>query len=148
MTNEEVKNEAKSLITVRLHASSPIFVEADSDHFGYLFSHMNDEEQSAVLASMSAHMASHRMQWDYIVIRMEREYPATMRELRDIFFDKDRERISEVAPGLLEALKAMVSHFEKETIAGHGESYTIRELYPSLFSSADAAIAKAEGRSI
>lgn len=53
--------------------SSPLlFISANPNEFGRIFSSMNSEEQVHVLRAMAEHMKPHKLQWDYIAIELDR----------------------------------------------------------------------------
>lgn len=61
------------MIEVRIDSSRPIFIKANADDFGRVFSTMNSGEQVAVFRAIVEHMRPHRLQWDYIAIQLREE---------------------------------------------------------------------------
>jgi len=59
-------------IAVRIDSNRPIFIEADADSFGKVFSTMNSDDQVEVLRAMVNHMKPWATQWDHIGIELEK----------------------------------------------------------------------------
>jgi len=75
-----------SKIEVKITSSRPIFIEADADSFGNIFSHMSDAEQVQVFRSMVEHMKPHQIQWDYISISLEKDENRDVRDALSVLF--------------------------------------------------------------
>jgi len=87
-----------SKIEVRITANAPIFIEADADAFGNVFSRMFDDEQVHVLRAMVDHMQIHPTQWDYIAIALEKEENHDVRDkLRYVLFPDSAAKDVEIA---------------------------------------------------
>lgn len=87
LTDAQAAQPADRKITVRIDSSRPIFIEADVDSFGAIFAGLNDDEQIDVLRAMVEHMKPHRLQWDYISIKLEAEENSELaREIADALF--------------------------------------------------------------
>jgi len=80
-----------SKIDVKITSSRPIFIEADADSFGNIFSHMSDEEQVQVFRAMVEHMRPHQMQWDYISIALEKDENRDVRDALSALFPSLRD---------------------------------------------------------
>lgn len=103
-------------ITVRIDSSRPVFIEADPDEFGSIFSHLNDHDQIEVLRSMVKHMKPHRSQWDYIAIQLEKD------ENRDVFNDLSvLFPVTETLVAQIEALQAELASTIEELIDHTGD---------------------------
>lgn len=72
-------------IRVTVDSSRPLFISATADDFGATFAAMDDGDQVEVFVAMVKHMRPHRLQWDYIAIKLaEPEYQHVRDELRAI----------------------------------------------------------------
>ncbi|MGV8950115.1 MAG: hypothetical protein ACOH2M_03355 [Cypionkella sp.] len=60
-------------VSVRIDSNRPIFIEADADSFGEVFSKMDNGDQVEVLRAMVKHMKPFQQQWDHIAIELELE---------------------------------------------------------------------------
>jgi len=68
-------------IEVRVDSRLPLFIVADADSFGRVFSLMDSGDQVEVLRAIVAHMKPFQAQWDHIAIELE--LPAN-REIVDV----------------------------------------------------------------
>ena len=74
-------------IKVDISSSRPVFIEADANSFGETFAHMADDDQLAVLRAMVEHMRPHRIQWDFIALKLEKPENQDIRDqLREVLF--------------------------------------------------------------
>jgi hypothetical protein len=74
-------------LKVDISSSRPLFIEADADSFGETLARMSDEDQMAVLRAIVEHMKPHRIQWDYISIKLEQPENHDIRDqLRQVLF--------------------------------------------------------------
>jgi hypothetical protein len=72
-------------IKVDISSSRPVFIEADADSFGETFAHMADDDQLAVLRAIVEHMKPHRIQWDFIALKLEQPENHDVRDqLREV----------------------------------------------------------------
>jgi len=72
-------------LEIKIHPA-PISITVDAASFGKLFAGMSDDDQVEVFRSMVEHMEPHRIQWDYIAIKLQEPGNEALRmELLSVF---------------------------------------------------------------
>jgi len=75
-------------LKVSVYTSAPLFVEASADEVGKIFASADAGEQVAILEAMVRNMLPHQIQWDYVIMELERpENKETLEALRYVFKD-------------------------------------------------------------
>ena len=132
---------ADEKIKVDISSRFPIFIEANADAFGEIFAHMADDDQLRVLGAMVEHMKPHKLQWDYLALKLEKDEHRELRDqLRYVLFPTD-------APyDLMEALKDIASPRDCgcSPVCQCDSAESLRVEVDHMRDTARAAIAKSE----
>lgn len=77
-------------LPVEIVCNGLFFVDCDTNNFGRIFAASSDKDQVAILRAMVEHMKSHRIQWDYIWIELNKpENADVLQQLQECFVQID-----------------------------------------------------------